>query len=76
MSIFVAINCTSKFTYVELHPRMTKMIAAGFLRQTLKALPYKIHTILTDDGIQLTNRKKETPRLSSISLTGCAVKTR
>ena len=74
--MFVAIDRTSRFTYVELHPRMTKMIAAGFLRQTLKALPYKIHTILTDDGIQLTNRKKETPRLSSISLTGCAVKTR
>ena len=74
--MFVAIDRTSKFTYVELHPRTTKMIAAEFLRQTLKALPYKIHTILTDNGIQLTNRKKETPRLSSISLTGCAVKTR
>ena len=64
--MFVAINCTSKFTYVELHPRMTKMIAAGFLRQTLKALPYKIHTILTDNGIQLTNRKKDTTAFEHI----------
>ena len=57
--MFVAIDRTSKFTYVKLHPYMTKMIAAEFLRQTLKALPYKIHTILTDNGIQLTNRKKD-----------------
>ncbi len=58
--LFVAIDRTSKFTYVELHPRMTKMIAAQFLRNTIKLLPYHIHTILTDNGIQFTNRSKDT----------------
>ncbi len=58
--LFVAIDRTSKFTYVELHPRMTKMIAAQFLRNTIKRLPYHIHTILTDNGIQFTNRSKDT----------------
>ena len=31
--------------------------ATQFLRNLIKALPYKIHTILTDNGIQFTNRK-------------------
>ncbi len=35
------------------------MIAARFLRNFIKVLPYKIHTILTDNGIQFTNRKKD-----------------
>jgi len=35
------------------------MIAAQFLRNFIKVLPYKIHTILTDNGIQFTNRKKD-----------------
>ena len=64
--MFVAIDRTSKFTYVELHSRMTKMIAAEFLRQTVKALPYKIHTLLTDNGIQFANRKKDSTAFEHI----------
>src|SRR6266403_1879313 len=33
--LFVAIDRTSKFAYVELHKRATKMIAAEFLRQLI-----------------------------------------
>ncbi len=36
------------------------MEAAQFLRNLIKAVPYKIHTILTDNGIQFTNRKVDT----------------
>ena len=35
------------------------MIAAQFLRNFIAVLPYKIHTILTDNGIQFTNRKQD-----------------
>ena len=35
------------------------MIAAQFLRNLIAAVLYKIHTILTDNGIQLTNRKQD-----------------
>ncbi len=56
--MFVAIDRTSKFTYVELHNTATKPIAAEFLRNLIKTLPYKIHTILTDNGIQFTNQKR------------------
>ncbi len=54
--LFVAIDRTAKYAYTELHERSTKMIAADFLRNLLKAVPYRIHTVLTDNGIQFTNR--------------------
>jgi transposase InsO family protein len=56
--LFVAIDRTSKFAFVQLHQRATKMIASAFLSDLIKALPYAIHTILTDNGIQFTNRKQ------------------
>lgn len=54
--LFVAIDRTSKFVYVELLEKYGKMEAAQFLRNLLKVVPYKIHTILTDNGVQFTNR--------------------
>ena len=57
--LFVAIDRTSKFAYVELHERAGKMVAAQFLRNLIMVVPYKIHTILTDNGIQFTNRKQD-----------------
>ena len=55
MYLYVAIDRTSKFAYAELHKSQTKMIAAEFLRKLIKAVPYKIHKILTDNGVQFTN---------------------
>jgi len=52
----VAIDRTSKFTFVEVHEQATRPITAEFLRHLLNAVPYKIHTILTDNGIQFANR--------------------
>jgi transposase-like protein len=56
LRLFVAIDRTSKFAYVELHQQAGKMIAAEFLRNLIATVPYKIHTVLTDNGIQFTNR--------------------
>jgi transposase len=53
--LFVAIDRTSKFAYLELHSTAGKREAAQFLRQLLGALPCAIHTVLTDNGIQFTN---------------------
>jgi len=47
--LFVTIDRTSKFTYVELHDRATRRIAADFLRHLIKAVPYIVHTVLTDN---------------------------
>lgn len=54
--LFVAIDRTSKFVYVELLTQYGKAEAAQFLRNLIRKIPYKIHTILTDNGIQFTNR--------------------
>ena len=57
LRLLVAIDRTSKFAYVELHERAGKRIAAQFLRNLIDAVPYRIHTILTDNGVQFTHRK-------------------
>ena len=46
--LFVAIDRTSKFAYAGLHPDQTRKTACQFLRQLIAAVPYHIHTILTD----------------------------
>jgi transposase InsO family protein len=55
--MFVAVDRTSKFAYAELHPRATRTIAKDFLDNLIKTVPYKIHTVLTDNGIQFTKRE-------------------
>jgi transposase InsO family protein len=57
--LFVAIDRTSKFAYAELHEKAGKMAAAGFLRNLIAIIPYAIHTVLTDNGIQFTNRVQD-----------------
>ena len=57
--LFVAIDRTSKFAFAELHERATRPIAVEFLRHLIAAVPYKIHTILTDNGIQFANRERD-----------------
>ncbi|MER9507294.1 DDE-type integrase/transposase/recombinase, partial [Mesorhizobium sp. M0217] len=54
LHMFVAIDRTSKFAFVELHEKATTAVSADFLRHLLDAVPYKIHTVLTDNGIQFT----------------------
>jgi hypothetical protein len=58
--LFVAIDRTSKFAFTELHAKATTRTAADFLRALIKAVPYKIHTVLTDNGIHFTDPKGET----------------
>jgi transposase InsO family protein len=52
--LFVAIDRVSKFAFAELHEKATRRIAANFLRALITAVPYKIHTVLTDNGTQFT----------------------
>jgi transposase InsO family protein len=57
--LFVGIDRTSKLAFAELHPDHTKETACAFLRRMIAAVPYRIHTILTDNGIQFANRKRD-----------------
>ena len=54
LHLFVAIDRTSKFAFVELHEKATRRIASNFLRALAAAVPYSIHTILTDNGTHFT----------------------
>ena len=40
------------------HPKAGKMVAAAFLRNLIAAVPYRIHTVLTGNGIQFTNHER------------------
>lgn len=52
--LFVGIDRTSKFAYIELHEKATLRVSGDFLRALIRAVPYKIHTVLTDHGIHFT----------------------
>jgi transposase-like protein len=52
LHMFVAIDRTSKFAFVELHDTANRKTASAFLAKLIKAVPYKIHTVLTDNGVQ------------------------
>lgn len=49
LHMFVAIDRTSKFAFVELHEKATTAVSRDFLLRLIKAVPYKIHTVLTDN---------------------------
>jgi transposase InsO family protein len=52
--LYVAIDRTSKFTFVQVVRKTGRTSAAAFLTALIEAVPYKIHTVLTDNGIQFT----------------------
>jgi transposase InsO family protein len=50
--LFVVIDRTSKFAIVKLVEKANRVTASAFLTALIAAVPYKIHTVLTDNGIQ------------------------
>ena len=58
LNMFLAIDRVCKFTYVEFRDDMGKMNGADFLRSVIKAFPYKIHTVLTDNGMAFADLPK------------------
>ena len=54
LHLYVAIDRTSKFAFVQLVAEANRVTASAFLNALVAAVPYKIHTILTDNGIQFT----------------------
>jgi transposase-like protein len=52
--LFVAIDRTSKFAFAQLAEKANRVTASAFLTALVEAVPYKIHTVLTDNGIQFT----------------------
>ncbi|WP_162177901.1 DDE-type integrase/transposase/recombinase [Halotalea alkalilenta] len=54
--LFVAVDRTSKFVHAKLNRQAGRNEAAAFLEQTLSQLPYRVHTVLTDNGVQFAKR--------------------
>ena len=52
--LYVAIDRTSKFAFVQLVKKTGRTSASAFLEALIAAVPYKIQTVLTDNGIQFT----------------------
>jgi len=52
LHLFVAIDRTSKFAFAQLHATATVSAATAFLEALIAAVPYKIHILLTDNGVQ------------------------
>ena len=42
------------------------MAAAQFLRNLIAAVPYRMHTVLTDNGVQFSNRSGNTSAVEHI----------
>jgi len=56
--LFVGIDRTSKFAVTQLVDKADRRTAWEFLEDRLKAVPYRIHTILTDNGIQFAEQPR------------------
>ena len=69
--LHVAIDRTSKFAYAQLHKTQTKTIAASFLENLIGAVPYKIHKVLTDNGIEFTNHDRHVHAFAHIFARVC-----
>jgi len=54
--LFVGIERTSKFAVTRLVDKADRRTAWKFLESLLKTVPYRIQTILTDNGIQLAEQ--------------------
>ena len=67
LHMFVAIDRVSKFTYVEFHEGADTTSGPAFLRSVVAAFPFRIHTVLTDNGTPFAdlpkNRNGPTARL-------------
>lgn len=53
--LFEAIDRPSKRAFAKLHPQATQVIAVDFLWRVLEQIPYKVHQLLTDNGVQFRN---------------------
>lgn len=56
--LFVGIDRTSKFVVAQLVATADRKTAWEFLQHMLEAVPYQVHTVLTDNGIQFAEQPR------------------
>ena len=62
--LYVAIDRTSKFAFVQLVKKTGRTSASAFLEALIAAVPYKIHTVLTDNVLRQEPRGFEERQVS------------
>ena len=55
MYCYLAIDRATRLIFLRIYPRKNKEAAADFLIQALGFYPFRVHTILTDNGKEFTN---------------------
>ena len=66
--LFVAIDRTSKFAFMQLHEKATRRVAGDFLRALIPAVPYQVHTVLTDNATHFPSPGNTCAAASAIRL--------
>jgi transposase InsO family protein len=64
--MFLAIDRVSKFVHVAFLDANTKLNGAAFLREVVQVFPYRIHTVLTDNGMAFADLPKNRGRYPEI----------
>jgi transposase InsO family protein len=64
--MFLAIDRVSKFTHVAFYDANTKANGAAFLREVVAAFPYRLHTVLTDNGMAFADLPRNRGRYPEI----------
>jgi transposase InsO family protein len=64
--LFLAVDRVSKFAHVAFFDANTKLNGAAFLRQVVAAFPYRLHTVLTDNGMAFADLPKNRGRYPEI----------
>jgi transposase InsO family protein len=58
LHLFVAVDRTSKLAFAKLEGKANAYTASDFLRALIEAVPYRVHTVLTDNGVQFCDAPK------------------
>lgn len=56
--LYVAVDRTSKLVFARIYRKATELAAAAFLKVLVRTVPYKIHTVLTDNGVQFVQPQR------------------
>ena len=68
----MAIARTGKGAVAAWQPQATKRVAAGFPRRGLATLPHRVHTVLTDNGIEFGNMRHQPRAFRHVVDRACA----
>jgi len=70
--LFVAVDRTSKLVFARIYRKATKLVASSFLEALVGAVPYQVHTVLTENGVQVVHRNATEGIVSHVFGRACA----